>query len=107
DVGANAMALPVTVGGKTVYGVLVTPGTGYRISNAKNVATGSQPEGIYMVTSSNAVNSVCCFDYGSGENDGNDDGNATMNAIYWGQPCGPGGCPGTGPRVAGNRAHVS
>jgi hypothetical protein len=25
DVGANAMALPVTVGGQTVYGVLVTP----------------------------------------------------------------------------------
>jgi hypothetical protein len=100
DVGANAMALPVTVGGQTAYGVLVTPGTGYRISNAKNVATGSQPEGIYMVTSSNAVNGVCCFDYGSGENDGNDDGNATMNAIYWGQACWTGGCTGNGPWVA-------
>jgi hypothetical protein len=100
DVGANAMALPVTVGGQTAYGVLVTPGTGYRISNAKNVPTGSQPEGIYMVTSSNAVNGVCCFDYGSGENDGNDDGNATMNAIYWGQACWTGGCTGNGPWVA-------
>jgi hypothetical protein len=100
DVGANAMALPVTVGGQTAYGVLVTPGTGYRISNAKSVPTGSQPEGIYMVTSSNAVNGVCCFDYGSGENDGNDDGNATMNAIYWGQACWTGGCTGNGPWVA-------
>jgi hypothetical protein len=97
DVGANAMSLPVTVGGQTAYGVLVTPGTGYRISAAKNVATGSQPEGIYMVTSSNAVNGVCCFDYGSGEADGNDDGNSTMNAIYWGQACWTGGCTGNGP----------
>ena len=102
DVGANAMALPVTVGGQTVYGVLVTPGTGYRTAAAKNVATGSQPEGIYMVTSSNAVNGVCCFDYGSGEVDGHDDGNATMNAIYWGQACWTGGCTGNGPWVAGD-----
>ena len=101
DVGANAMALPVTVGGQTVYGVLVTPGTGYRIAAAKNVPTGSQPEGIYMVTSSNAVNGVCCFDYGSGEVDGHDDGNATMNAIYWGQACWTGGCTGNGPWVGG------
>ena len=100
DVGADAMALPVTVGGQTAYGVLVTPGTGYRTSAAKNVATGSQPEGIYMVTSANAVNGVCCFDYGSGEVDGNDDGDATMNAIYWGQACWTGGCTGNGPWVA-------
>ena len=99
DVGADAMALPVTVGGQTVYGVLVTPGTGYR-ATARNVPTGSQPEGIYMVTSSNAVNGVCCFDYGSGEVDGNDDGDATMNAIYWGQACWTGGCTGNGPWVA-------
>jgi len=99
DVGANAMALPVTIGGQTVYGVLVTPGVGYRVT-ARNVPTGSQPEGIYMVTSSNAVNGVCCFDYGSGEVDGNDDGDATMNAIYWGQACWTGGCTGNGPWVA-------
>ena len=102
DIGANAMALPVTVGGQSVYGALFTPGTGYRISAAKNVPTGSQPEGIYMVTSSNAVNGVCCFDYGSGEVDGHDDGNATMNAIYWGQACWTGGCTGNGPWVAGD-----
>jgi hypothetical protein len=101
DVGANAMALPVTVGGQTVYGVLVGPGAGYRVT-AKNVPTGSQPEGVYMVTSSNAVNGVCCFDYGSGEVDGADDGNATMNAIYWGQACWTGGCTGNGPWVAGD-----
>ena len=104
DVGANAMALPVTVAGHQVYGVKVTPGVGYRNNNAKGVATSSQPEGIYMVTSSNLVNNQCCFDYGSGETNATDDGNATMNAIYWGTACwfgtfGNNPCVGTGPWV--------
>jgi len=43
DVGANAMALPLTVAGHQVYGVKVTSGVGYRIDNAKGVPTGSQP----------------------------------------------------------------
>ena len=93
------MALPVTVGGQTAYGVKVTPGVGYRVDNAKDVPTGSQPEGVYMVTSSNYVNGQCCFDYGSGENSHTDDGNATMNAIEWGTACWFGGCTGTGPWV--------
>ncbi|MFL6115996.1 MAG: arabinofuranosidase catalytic domain-containing protein, partial [Catenulispora sp.] len=84
DVGANAMALPVTVNGHAAYGVKVTPGVGYRVDNVAGVPVGAQPEGVYMVTSSNYYNSQCCFDFGSGENDHRDDGNATMNAIEWG-----------------------
>ncbi|MFF3906805.1 arabinofuranosidase catalytic domain-containing protein [Streptomyces sp. NPDC001848] len=99
DVGADAMALPVTVAGHQVFGVKVTPGVGYRIDHASGVATGSQPEGIYMVTSSNYTNQWCCFDYGSGENSHTDTGNATMNAIYWGKACWFGGCTGSGPWV--------
>ena len=99
DVGANAMALPVTVGGAAAYGVQVTPGVGYRTDTAKGVPTGSQPEGVYMVTSSNDVNGNCCFDYGAGETNNSDDGNATMNAIYWGTACWFGGCTGGGPWV--------
>ena len=34
DVGADATALPVTVGGHQAYGVKVTPGVGYRVDNA-------------------------------------------------------------------------
>jgi hypothetical protein len=56
DVGADAMALPVTAAGHQVFGVKVTPGAGYRIDHASGVATGSQPESIYMVTSSNYTN---------------------------------------------------
>lgn len=99
DVGADAMALPVTAAGHQVFGVKVTPGVGYRIDHASGVATGSQPEGIYMVTSSNYTNQWCCFDYGSGENSHTDTGNATMNAIYWGNACWFGGCTGSGPWV--------
>jgi hypothetical protein len=99
DVGADAMALPVTVAGHQAFGVKVTPGVGYRIDNARGVPTGSQPAGIYMVTSSNLVNNLCCFDYGSGENSHTDTGNATMNAIEWGTACWFGGCVGSGPWV--------
>jgi hypothetical protein len=99
DIGANAMALPVTVGGQLAYGVQVTPGVGYRIDNALNVPTGAQPEGIYEVTSSNDVNNQCCFDYGSGETSHTDTGDSTMNAIEWGTACWFGGCTGGGPWV--------
>jgi hypothetical protein len=104
DLGADAKALPITVGGHKAYGVKVTPGVGYRVDNAKNAPTGSQPEGIYMITSSNYVNQWCCFDYGSGENSHTDTGNATMNAIEWGTACWFGDwannpCVGTGPWV--------
>jgi hypothetical protein len=99
DVGADAAALPVTAAGHKVYGIKVTQGVGYRIDNAAGAPTGSAPEGIYMVTSSNDVDQWCCFDYGSGETSHNDDGNATMNAIEWGTACWFGGCVGTGPWV--------
>jgi hypothetical protein len=99
DVGADAKALPVVVGGQKAYGVKVTQGVGYRIDNARNAPTGSHPEGIYMVTSSNYVNQWCCFDYGSGENSHTDTGNATMNAIEWGTACWFGNCVGSGPWV--------
>ena len=105
DLGANAMALPIDVAGHIVYGVKVTPGVGYRIYHATGVATGSQPQGAYMVTSATFVNSGCCFDYGNAETDGNDDGNGTMDAVYFGTLCwfgyvvaGP-PCAGSGPWV--------
>jgi non-reducing end alpha-L-arabinofuranosidase len=99
DVGADAKALPLTVGGNRAYGIKVTQGVGYRVDNARNAPTGAHPAGVYMVTSSNYVNQWCCFDYGSGENSHTDTGNATMNAIEWGTACWFGGCVGTGPWV--------
>ena len=103
DLPAPASALPITIAGQPAYGILVgSSGIGYRIDDAKNVPTGSQPEGEYMMTSSNVTSGHCCFDFGSGETNNNDDGNATMNAIYWGNACWTGGCTGTGPWVGGD-----
>ena len=103
DIGSPAMALPVTIGGQQAYGALFdAQGTGYRINNAKNVPTGSQPEGVYMLTSSNLTSNGCCFDFGSAETNDSDDGNATMNAIYYGTDCWTQNCSGPGPWVGGD-----
>jgi hypothetical protein len=103
DVGANAMALPVDVNGNQVYGVKVLDTSsgpvGYRNFDASGVATGSEPEGIYEVTSTAAYNSTCCFDFGSAETGIRDDGDGTMNAIEFGSACWFGGCTGPGPWV--------
>jgi hypothetical protein len=99
DIGADAMALPITINGHPAYGIKVNQGVGYRIDNARGAPTGSQPEGIYMIASSNYVDQWCCFDYGSGETSHTDTGNATMNAIYWGTACWFNNCTGTGPWV--------
>ncbi|WP_445028467.1 arabinofuranosidase catalytic domain-containing protein [Streptomyces sp. SAS_270] len=87
DVGAIANALPVTAGGHSVYGVFVSPGVGYRDNSTSGVATGSSPEGAYMVTSGHHVNNRCCFDYGNAETSGNDTGNGHMDAINFGTEC--------------------
>jgi hypothetical protein len=103
DVGADAMALPVTVNGNAAYGVKVlntaAGAVGYRNFNTQGVPTGSQPEGIYEVTSTALYNSTCCFDFGSAENGWRDDGDGTMNAIEFGSACWFGGCTGPGPWV--------
>ena len=94
------MALPVRVDGQPTYGALFdSTGTGYRVNDAKNVPTGCQPEGIYMMTSSNITNGGCCFDFGSAEANDSDDGNATMNAIYYDSDCWSNNCTGPGPWV--------
>ena len=38
-------------------------------------------------------------DFGQGETNDSDDGNATMNAIYYGTDCWTGNCTGPGPWV--------
>eukprot|EP00912_Choanoflagellata_sp_UC4_P000790 UC4_evm1s495 len=39
---------------------------------------------MYMVTSGKRFNNLCCFDYGNAEKDNTDDGDGTMEAIYFG-----------------------
>lgn len=81
---ANAAAAPITVGGQKAYGVFVSPGTGYRNNNATGTATGDQPEGMYAIFDGTHYNGGCCFDYGNAERNSRDNGNGTMEAVYFG-----------------------
>ncbi len=81
---ANATAAPITVGGHAAYGVYIAPGTGYRNDHTSGIATGDQPEGMYAVFDGSHFNGGCCFDYGNAETTNHDDGNGTMEAIYFG-----------------------
>jgi non-reducing end alpha-L-arabinofuranosidase len=81
---ASATAAPAMAGGHKVYGVYVAPGTGYRDDHTSGIATGDSPEGEYAIFDGTHYNGGCCFDYGNAETNNNDDGNGTMEAIYFG-----------------------
>jgi hypothetical protein len=91
DNPANAADLKTTINGHEVYGVYIKTGMGYRagctgcgVVTPKGTATGDQAETEYMVTSQNGLVDGCCFDYGNAETDAHDDGNGTMEAVYFG-----------------------
>jgi non-reducing end alpha-L-arabinofuranosidase len=106
DNPAKAMALPVKVNGHKAYAILIKAGMGYRtgcnacnIKQGKGMAKGDEPQSMYMVTCGNKdLIDGCCFDYGNAETTSNDDGNGTMEAIYFGGGVvwgtGKGGKPG-------------
>jgi len=95
---ADAAAESISVRGKSVFSVYINPGQGYFHDGSKSgIPTGTEPGGIYMVTSGIHYNSGCCFDYGNGEANHDDNGDAHMNAIYFGSACS--GCPNPGPWV--------
>jgi non-reducing end alpha-L-arabinofuranosidase len=100
DKAASATALPVTIGGHTVYGVYIRPGMGYRHpAPSTGVAVGDEPEGIYMVTGGVHVNRGCCFDFGNVEAKIHDDGAGHMDAVNFSTKCYFGSCTGDGPWV--------
>lgn len=106
DNPAKAMALPVKVNGHKAFGVIIKAGMGYRtgcngcnIKQGNGMAKGDEPQSLYMVTCGNKdLIDGCCFDYGNAETTSNDDGNGTMEAIYFGGGVvwgtGSGGKPG-------------
>ena len=81
---AVATAAPVTLNGNKAYGVFIPAGTGYRDDSTNGIATGDNPEGEYAIFDGTHYNGGCCFDYGNAETNNNDDGNGTMEAIYFG-----------------------
>ena len=98
--GTNATKEKLTLNGAAVYAAYFEGGMGYRKLKADGVATGDDPESMYMVTSGTHVNGGCCFDYGNAETDALDHGAGTMEAIYFGTSHGWGHGEGTGPWVS-------
>jgi len=99
DKPVNASRLRTTLGGHPVYAAYFEGGMGYRNDNTKGVATGNDPETLYMVTSGTHYNGGCCFDYGNAETNNHDDGAGTMECVYWGNSTGWGYGAGSGPWV--------
>jgi hypothetical protein len=87
DHGADAAALPITVGGHKAYGVYVHGQTGYRDNDATGTAISGMPEDMYMVASGTHVNDGCCFDYGNVETSSTDTGNGHMDAVNLSTTC--------------------
>ena len=65
---SNATQESLMVGGHKVYSLYMKTSQAYwRDGSKSGMPTGSQPQGIYMVTSGKHFGSGCCFDYGNGE----------------------------------------
>jgi len=105
DNPADAGALKVTLNGHSAYGILIKPGVGYRtgcsgctVKTGNGMVKGDEPETMYWVTSQKDLVDGCCFDYGNAETTSNDDGNGTMETLYFGGGVvwgtGAGGKPG-------------
>jgi hypothetical protein len=99
---ANAKAIAATFKGHKVYGVHVVPGVGYRNNNACGTAEGDNAETEYMVVAGDLFNGGCCFDYGNMERNSRDNGEGTMEAIYFGKCVIWGKGAGDGPWVMGD-----
>jgi hypothetical protein len=91
DDPANATDVKTTINGHAVYGVSIKVGMGYRagctgcgVEVPIGTAINDDPETEYMVTSLTGLVDGCCFDYGNAETDSHDDGNGTMEAVYFG-----------------------
>jgi hypothetical protein len=102
---ADATKGQTTLNGKKVYGVYVValpnyiavrgPNVAYRIIKTTGVATGTQPEAMYMVFDGKRYGSACCFDYGNAEKVPTAGANMSMEALSWGADTYWGG-PGDG-----------
>jgi hypothetical protein len=84
DNEANAKSAPAMFSGHKVYGVHVVPGVGYRNNTAVGTATGDNAETEYMIVAGGFYNGGCCFDYGNMETTSRDDGEGSMEAVYFG-----------------------
>ena len=102
DDEANAKSVPVMFGTQKAYGVHIVPGVGYRNNMACDTATGDEAQTAYMVVAGDVYNGGCCFDYGNMERNSRDNGEGTMEAVYFGSCTIWGKGAGAGPWVMGD-----
>jgi hypothetical protein len=99
---AKATGVSIMVKGQKVYGVHIVPGVGYRNVTACGTATHDNPETEYMIVAGNFSNGSCCFDYGNMETNSMDNGEGTMEAVYFGTCTVWGSGGGNGPWLMGD-----
>jgi hypothetical protein len=88
------------VGGHKAYSVYIEANNCmWHDGHTSGIPTGTQPEGMYMVTSGTHYNNCCCFDYGNSETDRSADGAGTMDAINFSNECWYGTATISGPWV--------
>ena len=90
---------PITIGGRKAYGAFIMPGMGFRNNEARNIAAGDEPEGIYYVVDGTHYDSGCCFDYGNSSTNSRAVGTGTMETVYFGNAMGWGSGAGPGPWI--------
>jgi hypothetical protein len=99
DTEAVATNERLQVGGNFVYSCYTNSKQGYRNNATSGIATGDNPQSMYMVTSGKHYNGGCCYDYGNAETNNLDTGNGHMEAIYFGNCTYWGEGSGSGPWV--------
>ena len=62
DRPVNATRGRVVVGGHAAYAAVFEGSQGYRLDETSGVATGDEPESLYMVVSGTHYNNKCCFE---------------------------------------------
>ena len=81
---ANAKSAPPPSAATRFTASTSCNGVGYRNNTPCGTATGDNAETEYMVVAGDAYNGGCCFDYGNMETSSRDDGEGTMEAVYFG-----------------------
>jgi non-reducing end alpha-L-arabinofuranosidase len=81
---ADAKGKKITISGHDLYGEHNPAGVGYRNNAAKGTATGDHEQTVYAVVGGDYYNAGCCFDYGNAETNSADNGEGTMEAVYFG-----------------------
>jgi len=90
----------VKLGGAKVYSVYMQQGNAFWGDGSKGaMPLGSNPQGVYIVTSGTHTGTICCFDYGNASTTRKIEGNGTMDAVNFSRIQTWGSGEGAGPWV--------